>query len=204
MSISFDWYFLKNERKGGAHEQKGAGCFRVVALAQECRAPFNDHSVQSGPVLNRAEFTAWDRLCTVSFPPCCNVTLLLRHTCATLTNPPLPWWNHLGHASTFRLLPLGLLPHPTFPPLFPSLTLLANAINYQFSLWNIMESNCVDSPDSSQTCFFLHLTMSNIYTSNCPLNLLVVVVLELQEVLLVWDGASYDSRKTGETAAAGL
>lgn len=91
------------------HEMKCEGYFRVVALAQEYSTLTMTTVLRlalSRPALNSAEFTAWNRLCTVALPPCCSTSHCSwdTHTAYTIfTSPPLPWWNHLVHAPAFGL-----------------------------------------------------------------------------------------------------
>lgn len=87
-------------------ERRGRKSSKVPPLKRECYFRAWSTALQwpqcwSCPVLNRAEFTAGNRLCSVSLPP-----MMLTSRCGwdtlheTQLGTPLPSWNHPVHAPT--------------------------------------------------------------------------------------------------------
>lgn len=159
----------------------------------------------SRPALNRVEFTAWNRLCTVSLPPCCR-----RHTAAETqvhhSHGEIIQYMHPQHWNTSP----QWLSHPTFSWLemwiCSCLKLTCQTLHFvQFSAVSQTQYKHAVCPLPHRNIHYrLPYTFPHSHPvqyslpNSCPLRLMLAA-LGLQEAFPGWVTKICDSRKTGET-----
>lgn len=131
-------------------------------------------------MLNRAEFTGWNRLCTVSLPPCCR-----RHTVAETYSVYHTQAHHshdeiIQYTQPLFFLPQSTLSHLTkyvihVPNFFRHLLLLL--VNKTYSFLNLKNNNSFPNFKTPRRCYknvnYISLSSCCCLVPTCVWNLMV-------------------------------